>query len=266
MRILLATLNRLSKIVRLHDGFSSVSGGTDVSLSFSSVDHAEAYLNFWKADAAATTALRFTLYRSSSLPSVFSLSDSQVMRALAAKVVQGALVISEGDATGAPAQSFKAGGDVAIAFRTALYRCEQDAAALTLSDQDVMQALADKLNRGTLVLTANGPANAAGGWPTVRAATGAVGALVPDSITTVNLSTLPDILPVAPLLPLLEELQMEGADVLPEIAQTLEQIDLSLGSINLAGVSLEPTPSKVAQIKSAMADASQSVSKALDDL
>jgi hypothetical protein len=82
----------------------------------------------------------------------------------------------------------------------------------------------------------------------------------------VRLDATPAPLPVPPLLPVLEELQIEGAEVLPEIEQTLEQIDLTMGSIDLAGVSLEPTPSKVPQIETAMTAATASVTKTLDEL
>ncbi len=66
-----------------------------------------------------------------------------------------------------------------------------------------------------------------------------------------------------PLLPLLEEVQIEGAEVLPEIMQTLEQIDLMMASIDLATVSLEPAPSGVPAIGSAMQQASSSVTASL---
>jgi len=65
------------------------------------------------------------------------------------------------------------------------------------------------------------------------------------------------------LLPLLEEVQIEGAEVLPEIMQTLEQIDLTMAGIDLATVSLEPAPSGVPAIGSAMQQASSSVTASL---
>ena len=69
-----------------------------------------------------------------------------------------------------------------------------------------------------------------------------------------------------PLLPLLEEVQIEGAEVLPEIMQTLEQIDLTMAGIDLAAVSLEPAPSGVPAIGSAMQQASGSVTSTLDSM
>jgi hypothetical protein len=71
---------------------------------------------------------------------------------------------------------------------------------------------------------------------------------------------------VPPLLPLLEEVQIEGAEVLPEIMQTLEQIDLTMASIDLASVSLEPAPSGVPAIGSAMQKVSSSVTTTLDGM
>ena len=204
MSVPLATLQRQSNPVWLHDAFSSLSGGrAGTPLVFERAEHAADYLRFWSADPAALTSLRYALYRCEHSPSVFAMPDAQVLQALAAK-----------------------------------------------------------LARGTLVLTDRQASAGAGGWPLVPATEAAV----PASSTLINLNTLPDRPPVPPLLPVLEEVQIEGAEVLPEIEQTLEQIDLTLGSIDLAGVSLEPTPSKVPLIETAMTDASSSVTRTLDDL
>lgn len=69
-----------------------------------------------------------------------------------------------------------------------------------------------------------------------------------------------------PLLPLLEEVQIEGAEVLPEIMQTLEQIDLTLAKIDIASVSLEPAPSGLPPINSAMRQAGSSAIETLGAL
>lgn len=266
MRTPLATLKRQSTTVWLYQGISALPVATEKVRVFASVNEAEGYLSFWKTDAAAITALRFALYRCDASPSVFSLSDAQVLRLLAGRLLAGALVLQASDAASAQALLSQGGVDVAAAFRVALYRCEQDVSALALSDPEVLQLLADKLSSGALVLTAQGLTSTAGGWPTVRADASAAGADVPVSTTVVNLNALPEIVPVLPLLPLLEELQIEGAEVLPEITQSLEQIDLTLGTIDLAGISLAPTPSKVPQINTAMTDASQAVTKTIDEL
>jgi len=51
--------------------------------------------------------------------------------------------------------------------------------------------------------------------------------------------------------------------VLPEIMQTLEQIDLMMADIDMATVSLEPAPSGVPAIGAAMQQASSSVTTTL---
>jgi hypothetical protein len=152
-----------------------------------------------------------------------------------------ALTFGRADDAGAYLCFWKNEAAAVTALRYALYRCEHSPSVFSFSDQQVIQALAAKLARGALVAA-------------------------PDSSTLINLDALPDRPPVPPLLPLLEEVQIEGAEVLPEIEQTLEQIDLTLGSIDLAGASLAPTPSKVPLIETAMTDASRSVTKTLDDL
>ncbi len=210
MSLPLATLQRQSKTVWLQDRFSSLPSGRSPALAFGRPDEADAYLSFWKTDAAAVSALRYALYRCEHSPSVFSLSDRQVIQALSSKLAHGALLLTEGSAP-----------------------------------------------------------SAGGGWPTMpaSAAPAVSGAMAASTAATINLNRLPATpTPPPALLPLLEELQIEGAEVLPEIEQTLEQIDLTMGSIDLAGVSLEPTPSKVPLIEKAMTDASTSVTKTLDDL
>ncbi|MFN3568848.1 MAG: hypothetical protein ACK4VX_01155 [Polaromonas sp.] len=210
MSLPLATLQRQSKTVWLQDRFSSLPSGRGPALAFRRADEAAAYLNFWTTEAGAVSALRYALYRCEHSPSVFALSDRQVIQALAARLAQGALLLTEHSAP-----------------------------------------------------------VAGGGWPAMpaSAAPAVSGATVASTAPLVNLNHLPATpTPPPPLLPLLEELQIEGAEVLPEIEQTLEQIDLTMGSIDLAGVSLEPAPSKVPLIETAMTDASSSVTKTLDDL
>jgi hypothetical protein len=149
-----------------------------------------------------------------------------------------------------------------VMLRNVLYRCEQSLAVAFFSDQDVLRVLAGKLASNELLLTEGEPPAAGGGWPLSPVAA----VPVPDSVVLVSLDEIPVAVPAAPVLPALEELQIEGAEVLPEIDQTLEQIDMTMGTIDLAGVSLEPTPSKVPQIETAMTDAAGSVTKTLDEL
>jgi hypothetical protein len=149
-----------------------------------------------------------------------------------------------------------------MALRNALYRCEQSLPVFSFSDEHLIRVLSRKLAQGALLITEGEPPAAGGGWPLVPVAAPPV----PDSTVLVNLDALPVRPPPPPLLPVLEELQIEGAEVLPEIEQTLEQIALTMGSIDLAGVSLEPTPSKVPQIETTMTDAAGSVTKTLGEL
>lgn len=69
-----------------------------------------------------------------------------------------------------------------------------------------------------------------------------------------------------PVLPALEDVQIEGAYVLPEILQTLEQIDVSISNVQLASVSLEPAPSGVPPIKDSMQKSKAAVTSTLDSL
>ena len=153
-------------------------------------------------------------------------------------------------------------------LRSALHRCGHSARVFACSDYEVIRALASQVVRGSLVLTEGTLPYPPVDWLVVPAsarhepapATRAASPQVP-------LRSIPAARPLPPpLLPLLEEVQIEGAEVLPEIMQTLEQIDLTMGSIDLAAVSLEPTPSGVPQIDSAMQQASDSVTATLDGL
>ena len=102
------------------------------------------------------------------------------------------------------------------------------------------------------------------GWPEPPGEVEAAPAA--EAPAPVNLNTLPDKPPVPPLLPLLEEVQLENAKVLPEIDQTLEQIDVTMGGIDEASVSLEPAPLQIPKIEEAMTDAGEEVKKTLDSL
>lgn len=90
-----------------------------------------------------------------------------------------------------------------------------------------------------------------------------------ESSPLADLPALDDVpaVPVLPaLLPLLEDVQIEGAEVLPEIIQSLEQIDISLDNISSIAVSLEPTPDKVPPVKTAMEEAAEQITQTLDNL
>lgn len=208
----LTLLLRGSQRVWLRDAFAGPTrrstSAPHADLPFGSLTQAQNYLNFWLSDAAALLRLRYALGRCAATPPVASLSNPQVLAALAAMLVRGSLRLTQ----------------------------------------------------------ETPPASSGSGWPAVAAAAPAAGSAAAAAAPIAKLTDKPIKPPVPPLLPLLETLQIEGAEVLPEIEQTLAQIDLTLAEINLAGVSLEPTPSKVPLIQKAIDAASGKVSKTLSDL
>lgn len=134
-----------------------------------------------------------------------------------------------------------------------------------LSDAEVIQRMREFLAaqvpvRGLGALGA--PPHMLMGWPEAPET-----ATAPVSVESpVNLNTLPDKPPVPPLLPILEEVQLGNAQVLPEIDQTLAQIDVSIGGVDQAGVSLDPAPLQIPKIEEAMTEAGANVKKTLDAL
>ena len=144
---------------------------------------------------------------------------------------------------------------------------DQRIAALEAEVRRLRAAIAEGPARGVVTLSATGAGADGGGWPLIVAAAGAAaGAAGVESAPVVSLASMPDVAPVGPLLPVLEELQIEGAEVLPEIDQSLEQIDLTMGSIDSAGASLKPTPEKIAAIDTTMTEAGKAVDQTLKDL
>jgi hypothetical protein len=80
------------------------------------------------------------------------------------------------------------------------------------------------------------------------------------------LSDVPVVPQLPPLLDVLEDVQIEGAEVLPEVQQSLEQISATLGSVQEASGSMAPAPSKVPDVKTAMDTTSADVTSILDKL
>ncbi len=80
------------------------------------------------------------------------------------------------------------------------------------------------------------------------------------------LSNVPVVPQLPPLLNVLEDVQIEGADVLPEVDQSLAQISITLGSMQNAEGSIEPAPNKVPDVKTAMDSVSADVSSTLGKL
>jgi hypothetical protein len=134
-----------------------------------------------------------------------------------------------------------------------------------LSDAEVIQRMREFLATQMPPVGLAGlgaPAHMQNGWPEAPEETSA-----PASTSApVNLNTLPDKPPVPPLLPILEEVQLENARVLPEIDQTLEQIEVTMGDIDQASVSLAPAPLQVPKVQEAMTEVGEKVKKTLDEL
>jgi hypothetical protein len=155
-------------------------------------------------------------------------------------------------------------GDVAavMALRGALQKGEPSAPVFSWSDDQVLAKLGERLARGAVIITES----ARPPPPVVLPTAPAPPAVVEPPAVPVSqvLAAVP--VPPPPLLPVLEEVQIEGADVLPEIEQSLEQVEVTIGELKVAPVSLEPTPSKVPGIETAMTDAGASVTSTLDKL
>ncbi len=80
-----------------------------------------------------------------------------------------------------------------------------------------------------------------------------------------SLDDLPQIPRLENLLPALENIRIEGAEVLPELDQAMDEIGATLDTIGSAGASVEPAPSKVGDIASAMTSAASGSTQALDE-
>lgn len=80
------------------------------------------------------------------------------------------------------------------------------------------------------------------------------------------LSDMPVVPTLPPLLDVLEDVQIEGAEVLPEVEQSLAQISDTLASVQGASGSMAPVPIKVPDVKTAMDSTSADINQALDQL
>ncbi|NQW94594.1 MAG: hypothetical protein HQ446_11310 [Polaromonas sp.] len=81
-----------------------------------------------------------------------------------------------------------------------------------------------------------------------------------------SLSDMPVVPTLPPLLDVLEEVQIEGAEVLPEVQQSLAQIRATLGSVKGASGSMAPVPNKLPDVKTAMDGSSAEITQTLDKL
>jgi hypothetical protein len=151
------------------------------------------------------------------------------------------------------------------ALRYALRRCERGAVAATMSDDEVIRAVARHIVSGALVLTESAPpVPIATSFPAQSKASSAVSAAAAALIA--NLPAALPKKPVIPTLPALLETQIEGAKVLPEVMQTLAELDATMSNVELATVSLEPAPSGVPDIAAKLKDASGSITETLEGL
>ncbi len=157
---------------------------------------------------------------------------------------------------------WKADSASVMALRHALLRREPSAPVSSWSDEQVLSELAAQLARGAVVATESLRPKA----PAVLPAAPVAPAVVEPPAVPVAQLLAPLSTPAPLLLPVLEEVQMEGAEVLPEIEQSLEQVELTIGEIKVAPVSLAPAPSKVPAIETAMTEAAASVTTTLDNL
>jgi len=136
---------------------------------------------------------------------------------------------------------------------------------MQMTDQEVLKTLAEGFLRGDLQLQAE-PTNAWPCMPSSSSAQSSSSAVAVESAPVVNLNALPDPPLVPPILPVLEEVGIDTAEVLPEVDQTLEQIAAAQATMEKASVSMAPAPTKVPLIGQAMAEAGDAVTQALDGM
>lgn len=135
-------------------------------------------------------------------------------------------------------------------------------------DQDQFARLMDVLGRidARLAKLDKPVATSFGGLPLGRLSA------PPSASTASALAGMPLLtdVPVVPQMPsildVLEDVQMEGAEVLPEVRRSLKNISTSLGSVQEASGSIAPAPSKVPEVKNAMDSTSTEVTASLDKL
>ena len=80
------------------------------------------------------------------------------------------------------------------------------------------------------------------------------------------LASVPAVPVVVPLLPALEDLQIETAEVMPEINQSLVKVDQTMASVGSVSASMSPTTAGIADIQKAVNEASARTTKQLADM
>lgn len=154
-------------------------------------------------------------------------------------------------------------GDVAAMamLRQLAQRLDPGGSLIDSDGAELLRRLAGHIAGGALAVTESPQPRP---LPILPAAPAAPAVAEPPAVPISQVLAPP--VPPPPLLPLLEEVRIEGAEVLPEIEQSLEQVNISIGEIQLAPVSLEPAPSKVPAIQDAMQQAGDDVTGTLDKL
>jgi hypothetical protein len=126
-----------------------------------------------------------------------------------------------------------------------------------------LYALAGRLKSGAVAVMEEHARHARPGRLVAPPASGASAAAL-SSLPA--LSALPTLPVPENLLPILEDIRIEGAEVLPELNQSLEQVAASISSVESASLSLEPAPAKVADITASITEATTRATTELSEL
>ncbi|MES3003943.1 MAG: hypothetical protein V4787_24850 [Pseudomonadota bacterium] len=254
MSVPLATLRRHSLLVWLHDGMRAPVTGA-VRGSFAQAPRPTAQPARYAITPPLSTPAPRARPAATPPPAQFAPSEQLDMN-------RGRrLEFQRPDDAASYLRHWKSDVGAVMALRSALQRLEPSAPVFSWSDDQVLDKLASRIAQGAVVATESARPPALAVMPSAPAAPAVV---EPPAVPVSRILATPA--PPPPLLPLLEEVQIEGAEVLPEIEQSLEQVDLTIGEIKVAPVSLAPTPSKVPAIETAMTDAGASVTSSLDKL
>lgn len=119
-----------------------------------------------------------------------------------------------------------------------------------------LHALAARLCSGAVIVMEESKRYAMPGRLVAPASAAAAAASASALADLPALAELPAIPVVEDLLPALEEIQIEGAEVLPELDQSLAQVESAVATVGAASLALDPAPGKVAEIQSALTAAS----------
>jgi hypothetical protein len=125
-----------------------------------------------------------------------------------------------------------------------------------------LQVLANRMQSGSLVaVEETAKRQFLGKMVATTAASGL------SSLTSLaDLANLTSIPAPSMLLPDLTALQMDGAQVLPEVEMAVEQVQIAIGEVSDFSVSLSPAPAKVLDIQSAMSVAGSDAQAKLSSL